>query len=411
MVNRPNHIATGRQSSLFEEDVSRQTANLKQALSASRVCVIGGAGSIGSATLSLLLGYDIGELVVIDHNENGLANLTRRIQAAPIRPKARQITTLPFDYGSDIAHHFFNDHGHFDYVLNFAALKHVRSEKDVYSALALIDTNVLKPTHLLSWLADANPKASYFSVSTDKAANPVSFMGATKRLMEHAMFGSGHAEQLKGRKVSARFANVAYSNGSLLESFLQRLEARVPLAAPVGISRYFITEEEAGQLCLMAGILGKDGDILFPKLSPEDHLVPVEDIARKFLEANGYEADVFTLDEQDDASASLEKLAAENKWPLILTPADTAGEKPFEEFVGEGEKTHLTDFDELYAIKYGSHLTGSEIDVSLERLESLVLGDHDDTLSLDLLKSIISDLEPRFAESHKASTKRLDDRI
>lgn len=411
MASCPNDIATGRQESLFAADVERHLSELKDALSSSRVCVIGGAGSIGTATIDCLAGFDIGQLVVMDHNENALAGLTRRLQARAEKPRSREILTLPFDYGSDIGHHYFQDHGRFDYVLNFAALKHVRTEKNAYSALALIDTNVLKPALLMDWLAEMNPKAGYFSVSTDKAANPVSFMGASKRLMEHAMFGSGHAEKLTGRKVSARFANVAYSNGSLLESFAQRLQDRVPLAAPVGISRYFISQEEAGELCLLASMLGEDKQILFPKLNPEEHMIAVEEIARRFLEANGYDADVFTLDEEDDAKSAVEGLAAEGKWPLILTPADTAGEKPYEEFVGSNETTVLTPFHELFAVDYDSHLTYSEIDASLARFENLVLGDTDEPLTLETIKAAVAELEPAFAEAHKASDKQLDNRI
>lgn len=411
MIKRPTEIATRRDESLMLQDMLHHQGELAKQLRNARVCVIGGAGSIGQATLEKLATFDIRDLVILDHNENGLASLTRQFQSAAEKPKARSITTLPLDFGSDIAGQFFESHPAFDFVLNFAALKHVRSEKDAFSSLALIETNVLKPVRLLSWLAERNPRTTYFSVSTDKAANPVSIMGATKRLMEHAIFGSRVSLRLTGRKVSARFANVAYSNGSLLESFALRLEAGVPLAAPVGIMRYFLTREEAGELCLLTSLLGDTQTLYIPRLSADENLVAVEDVARQFLEANGYEADVFTLDEEDDAKSALTDLAREKRWPLILTPADTAGEKPFEEFVGQDESAMLSPFRALNAIRYGTHLTSSEIDASLDQFSAMVGGQTAAELSLDLIRSEIAELEPAFAKAHKMTGVRLDDRI
>lgn len=411
MLKCPDVIATNREVSLLTADIERHRKELTEQLSGSRICVIGGAGSIGRATIEQLLDYPIGQIVVIDQDENSLASLMRHIQTRTQSSVVKDIITLPFDYGSAVSKLFFKDHGQFDHVLNFAALKHVRTEKNAYSALALINNNVLKPTRLMNWMADVSPKASYFSVSTDKAANPVSFMGASKRLMEHAMFGSSVAERLQGRKVSARFANVAYSRGSLLESFAQRLQARVPLAAPVGISRYFISQEEAGSLCLLASILGGDNQILFPHLNPEENLIPVEMIARNFLEANGYEADIFTLDETDDAIAALDGLSEQRKWPLVLTPADTAGEKPFEEFVGDGERTSLTPFHELLAVAYSSDLTSSEIETCLSGFEHMLSGNTQTPISLNDVKEQIGLCEPSFLKAHKASEQHLDNRI
>lgn len=411
MIVCPDQIATDRDISLLADDMRRHEKELQQALHKARVCVIGGAGSIGSATVNELARYPLDELVIIDQNENALANLIRTFRSAPEPPQPRALTTLPFDYASELGRLYFQDHPPFDFILNFAALKHVRTEKDAISALALIDANVLKQARFLSWIADISAKADYFTVSTDKAANPVSFMGATKRLMEHVVFNSKASEKLTGRKVSARFANVAYSNGSLLESFADRMRQRVPLAAPIGISRYFISMQEAGELCLLAAILGESERILIPRLAPEEHLIPVEEIARRFLAANGYEADVFTLEEENDAKASVNALAEQGKWPLILTPADTAGEKPYEEFAGDGETPELSKFHALLRIPYQSGLTASEVEASLEHFTDWMAGRSADQLSLDALKQQIADLEPRFADAHISSAKRLDDRI
>ncbi len=411
MIECPDHIATGRQTSLFQADMAHHARALEIGLTGKRVCIIGGGGSIGAATLHLLGQYDIGELVILDHNENALAALARQFQSAPEKPRARTITYLPIDFGSPIAEIYFQSSGTFDLVLNFAALKHVRTERDAFSALALIDTNIIKQARLLRVLTQTSPKARYFSVSTDKAANPVSFMGASKRAMEHVLFGSQSSENFRGKVTSARFANVAYSNGSLLQSFADRLSAQVPLAAPVGISRFFVSHQEAGELCLLSSVLGDDGATYIPKLDPADNLVAMEDVARQFLNANGYEPDVFTLDEADDAKAALEELSKAGKWPLILTPADTAGEKPYEEFVSAGETASLSAFHELYAIPYRSNLTTSEVEASIERFEALMTGQDDRPVTLDLLKSELSDLVEGFDASHRASAKRLDDRI
>ncbi len=411
MIICPNEIATGRSNSLFAADMNTHGQELTKRLKGARVLVIGGAGSIGTATAKLLSAFPLDQLTVVDHNENALAGLVRRLRAEATLPLAKSIDTLPLDFGHALFYKFLQSAPPFDFVLNFAALKHVRTEKDVFSALALIEANIVRQADLLIQLGKTSPKAQYFSVSTDKAANPVSVMGATKRLMEHVMFQSSASECLTGAKITARFANVAYSNGSLLESFVQRLNDRVPLAAPVGIERFFVSLEEAGQLCLLASILGEDQTIYVPKLDPAENLVAMERIARDFLNVNGFEADIFTLEDETDAKTALEDLALAGRWPLVLTPADTAGEKPYEEFTGEHETTALSAFHELYAVKYASALSSEEIDASLGTFRALLDGESDAEVSLEDIKTEIANLEPRFSKAHIASEKRLDDRI
>lgn len=411
MIHRPTEHITGRTISLLADDLEAHKAALNDALSDKSVLVIGGAGSIGSETISLIAQYPVRSLIVVDQDENGLARLTRRLRSASHSLKAENITTLPFDFGSAVFFAAMNSKPTFDFVLNFAALKHVRSEKDVLTTFQMFDTNILKPARLIDWMASHSPKARYFSVSTDKAANPVSFMGASKRLMEHVTFQKTDKPSFTNGATSARFANVAYSAGSLLESFVQRLEQNVPLAAPDGIRRFFMTLEESGAFCLLASILGKSGTIYVPDLVPAEHLVEMQSAAQSFLKANGYTAELFSLDQQDDATAQLETLKAQGKWPLILTPADTAGEKPYEEFVGANESANPTDFAALKAIGYETRLPEGSLDDLISRIADYSTSSNLENLTSDDLTEWVAQLEPQFKAAHIASDKKLDDRV
>jgi FlaA1/EpsC-like NDP-sugar epimerase len=256
---------TGRDVPLFEADLERADAALHERLAGRRVLVIGGAGSIGGATVRALCAYDAASLHVLDQNENGLAELTRDIRSSGTEAP-RDFRLLPLDFGGTTTERLLRDAPAYDVVFNFAAIKHVRSEKDVYSLLQLLETNVVKQARLLRWLSNGRAPGHYFSVSTDKAANPVSFMGASKRAMEHVMFSRELAE-LPGTVIgSARFANVAFSAGSLLESFTVRLAKRQPIAAPADTKRYFISMREAAQICLLAVACAPDAHILVPRL-------------------------------------------------------------------------------------------------------------------------------------------------
>lgn len=411
MIQKPTSILTGRTTSLLSDDLKKSHDALRQNLKNSTVLVIGGAGSIGSETIALLADFPLKRLVIVDQDENGLARLMRRLRGAPSPPKIADIRTLPLSYGSPVFHAALATQPAFDIILNFAALKHVRSEKDIWSTLQMMQTNILWQSDLLDALSAGRSRhARFFSVSTDKAANPVSFMGATKRLMEHVIFNEELRPHLGKGVTSARFANIAYSQGSLLESFVQRLEAQTPLAAPKGIKRFFMDLEEAGQLCLLAAVLGEAGSVYIPDLDPAKHLVDMQVAAECFLAANGYEAIPYAMDDQREAFSDFPALLAENKWPLILTPADTAGEKPYEEFVGAGEISIPSDFDHLQHIKFISGMNAAELRSFLKHLTASTADDLKGLTSEDLM-NWVAQIEPAFRQAHIASSNNLDDRI
>ena len=411
MIQRPSSIVTKRQTSLLAEDMSQSAAALEKALKNASVLVIGGAGSIGSETICLLAEYALKNLIIVDQDENGLASLMRRLRGAEIPPKAENIRTLPLSYGSPVFYGALSTLPAFDFVLNFAALKHVRSEKEIWSTLQMMQTNILWQSDLLDHLsAGHSPNARFFSVSTDKAANPVSFMGATKRLMEHVIFHPDLRARLTGGVTSARFANVAYSQGSFLESFTERLEAGTPLAAPLGISRFFMSLQEAGELCLLAAILGESGSVYVPNLNPAEHLVEMQTAAAGFLDANGYFAEPYPLDQQAQAFAHFNSLKSAGKWPLILTPSDTAGEKPYEEFVGAKEVSLTTDFSALSRIEFASDMTADGLQTLLSRIRE-TSPSRLASLTSDDLMQWVADIEPAFRQAHISSQVSLDDRI
>ena len=261
-------LVTGRKHSLFEPDMDANAAVLGEAIRGRRVLVLGGGGSIGSITTRILLNYGPKAVHVVDQNENCLAELVRDLRGRPEGLCEVDFRTFPIDYGSPIMERLLNEAERYDVVMHFAALKHVRSEKDLHSAMQMLDTNVVRHIRFKQWLARNDHGRIYFAVSTDKAANPTSLMGASKRLMEDVVFGV--AAEHATSTTSARFANVAFSNGSLLQSFLQRLEKRQPLAVPRETRRYFISHREAGELCMLAALRIPDQHVAFPKLDPRD---------------------------------------------------------------------------------------------------------------------------------------------
>lgn len=326
-------IVTGRTESLFARDLEASSDRVLAKVRDRRILVVGGAGSIGAATVRIILDYRPSALHVVDHNENYLAELVRELRGRSAGIPDIDFRALPLDYGGPVMERLLADSPPYDVVLNFAALKHVRSEKDIYSVLQMFDTNLVKHIRFKRWLAQHRHGATYFAVSTDKAANPVSLMGASKRLMEDLIFEVA-AESWQST-TSARFANVAFSNGSLLQGFGYRLAKRQPLAVPRDTQRYFISHQEAGELCLLATCRVPDNHIAVPRVDGTLQLQLLEDIACACLEHWGLRAERY----RDEAQArnDVERLAREGRWPLLLTPLDTGGEKPFEEFVGTGE--------------------------------------------------------------------------
>jgi len=364
-----DYIVTRRKQSLFQGDLNAHSARISAKLRGRRVLVIGGGGSIGSATTRLLVDYAPSVVHVIDQNENYLAELVRYLRGRPLGLRDVDLRTLPIDYGSPIMERFLLEAERpYEIVLNFAALKHVRSEKDIYSVLQMLDTNLMRHARFKRWLSKYGHGRLYFAVSTDKAANPTSLMGASKRLMEDLTFGLYAAEaQLT---TSARFANVAFSNGSLLDGFLRRLVTRQPLAVPRDTRRYFISQIEAGELCLIAALLAPDKHIAFPNLNPLDELQSLESIAMRVLEHFGLTPQFY--EDEEGARRDLERVARTGRWPLLLTPLNTSGEKSYEEFVGEGETA--VDIG-MKAIRAFCHVPSRAIDSKLFDWMAILIDD------------------------------------
>lgn len=400
----------GRTASFFGADLERSVGELSESIGGSTVLVIGGAGSIGGSTMRTILSFEPREIHIIDHNENGLAELVRDLRSSPLSQSLPEMTLLPFDVGGDpfrlwLAANRVN----YDHVLNFAALKHVRSEKDPFSILAMLETNVLHLDRIPRLLADRPGLRRVFSVSTDKAANPSSMMGATKRLMEHALFSPTYPWADTTDVTSARFANVAFSNGSLLQGWQHRLASGQPLACPGDCRRFFVSLSESGHLCTLAGFLGRDRTLTVPALDPATHLVLLSDVAARFLDFHGYEA--YVTRDPHEAVHRVDELVAARRWPLLLTPLDTDGEKPYEEFVGEHETAHDTAFEALRELSYLPAEAPGSYAALVEATRELLSGTGGEPVTVNDLKHLISQVEPSFADTHRKSAKSLDHRI
>ncbi|HAT7664046.1 UDP-N-acetylglucosamine 4,6-dehydratase [Enterobacter hormaechei] len=333
----------GRNKKLFSEDISQSENKLKQIVSESRFLVLGGAGSIGQAVTKEIFKRNPKKLHVVDISENNLVELVRDIRSS-FGYIEGDFQTFALDIGSFEYDAFIKADGKFDYVLNLSALKHVRSEKDPFTLMRMIEVNILNTNKTIEQSIAAGVK-KFFCVSTDKAANPVNMMGASKRIME--MFLMRKSEQVAIS--TARFANVAFSDGSLLHGFDQRIQKQQPLVAPNDIKRYFVTPQESGELCLMSCIFGDNRDIFFPKLSEALHLISFADIAVLYLKQRGYEPHL--CETEDEARELAKTLPAQGKWPCLFTPSDTTGEKDFEEFFTENETLDMQRFNNLGIIK------------------------------------------------------------
>jgi len=355
----------GRAKSYFADDVAANHERISAELNGQRVLVVGGGGSIGSSTIRQLLRYAPAAVHVIDHSENYLAELVRDIRSGTDLPPSIDLRMWPIDFGGSVAERLIRNEAPYDIVMNFAALKHVRSEKDTYSLMQMLDTNIVRQARFKEWIVARGGARRFFGVSTDKAANPTSLMGATKRVMEDVLFGIAPNSGMT--VTSARFANVLFSNGSLPQSWLRRIELGQPLAVPRDTRRYFVTRAESGEICLMASLLGAPGEIFIPRLDPERELRLLETTACGVLKELGFEAEKFT--DEAEARRAIEKLKREKRWPLLMTPLDTSGEKPYEEFVGKGEQAHEIGMTGLLAIKHlATRIDGAFID----RLETLI---------------------------------------
>lgn len=347
-IERITSIATGRQESLFSLDCASHFAQLQDSISGKRVLVAGGAGSIGSATIAEILKYRPSALCVLDPNENNLTELVRTVRSQK-ETRDLELHIEPLDYGSLLAGQWLSRQAPFDFVLSFAALKHVRSERDEFSLLRMLEVNLLSADRFLATLREqGHGRSGVFFVSTDKAAFPVSLMGASKRVMEillwaHArpdsprsFLDGGNAPPL-ARVTCARFANVAFSDGSLPWGFLQRIEKGQPLAVPGDVRRYLLSPAEAGQLCLLSSVICPHGEFLIPKLEPQD-AVQFTSIAEATLKDFGWVPAWYS--DPDEACRMFSAECAQGRYPVLVTHADTAGEKEIEEFVGPDECPH-----------------------------------------------------------------------
>ncbi|MBY6198448.1 UDP-N-acetylglucosamine 4,6-dehydratase [Vibrio hangzhouensis] len=333
----------GRDNPLFLNDVSKSEESLRKIVSNSRFLVLGGAGSIGQAVTKEIFKRNPRKLHVVDISENNMVELVRDIRSS-FGYIDGDFQTFALDIGSLEYDAFIKADGQYDYVLNLSALKHVRSEKDPFTLMRMIDVNIFNTDKTIQQSIDSGVK-KYFCVSTDKAANPVNMMGASKRIMEMFLMRKSESIAIS----TARFANVAFSDGSLLHGFNQRIQKKQPIVAPNDIKRYFVTPQESGELCLMSCIFGENRDIFFPKLSEALHLISFADIATKYLQQLGYEPHL--CESEEEARQLVSTLPDQGKWPCLFTKSDTTGEKDFEEFFTEQEQLDMERFDNLGIIK------------------------------------------------------------
>lgn len=367
----------GRKSEIFKEDIVKRESELKSIVSSSSFLVIGGAGSIGQAVTKEIFKRNPLKLHVVDLSENNLVELVRDIRSS-FGYIDGDFQTFALDIGSLEYDVFIESDGKYDYVLNLSALKHVRSEKDPFTLMRMIEVNIFNTEKTIKQSIEKGSK-KYFCVSTDKAANPVNMMGASKRIMEMYLMSLSHKITIS----TARFANVAFSDGSLLHGFNQRIQKKQPLVAPNDIKRYFVTPKESGELCLMSCIFGENRDVFFPKLSENLHLITFSDIAVKYLAELGLEP--FICSSEDQARELMNTLPQQGKWPCLFSSSDTTGEKDFEEFFTENEVLDMNRFENFGIIKYDGNVSSDNIDLfsnSIKKMKEAQKWDKEQIVSL-----------------------------
>ena len=388
----------GRTKALFIADILNKQQELHMEVTHSSFLVLGGAGSIGQAVTKEIFKRNPKKLHVVDISENNMVELVRDIRSS-FGYINGDFQTFALDIGSIEYDTFIKADGKYDYVLNLSALKHVRSEKDPYTLMRMIDVNVFNTEKTMKQAAEKGSK-KYFCVSTDKAANPVNMMGASKRIME--MFLMRRSADISIS--TARFANVAFSDGSLLHGFNQRIQKRQPIVAPKDIKRYFVTPQESGELCLMSCIFGENRDIFFPKLSESLHLITFADIAVKYLKNMGYEP--YLCNSEDEARELANTLPQEGKWPCYFTDSDTTGEKDFEEFFTDNETLDMERFDNLGVIK---NLALFDPELVTEFEQTIAKLKQDKAWTKDEIVSLFFKMIPDFG--HKETGKYLDGKM
>ena len=398
---------TKRPVSMFAPDIEANKQTLTREIKDKKVCVIGGAGSIGSSFIKAVLRFEPKSVVVVDLNENGLAELVRDVRSTNDLYVPDEFRCYTLNFADPIFERIFREEKGFDIVANFSAHKHVRSEKDRYSVHALIENNDIKAKKLMDLLTVYPPK-HFFCVSTDKAANPVNIMGASKRIMEDLVM----AYNKYFKVTTARFANVAFSNGSLPDGWIHRLQKRQPLAAPSDVKRYFVSPEESGQICMLACILGKGGEVFFPKLG-EDQMLTFSAICDDFIKAEGFnKKECSSESEAKKIAASLNTeahdsgLSVISEYPVVYFKSDTTGEKAYEEFYVPGEKIDMHRFLALGVVEQTTRHDMNEVNAFFEKLENIF--EKDDFTKSQVVEAIRVFL-PNF--QHEETGKNLDQKM
>jgi len=388
----------GRTEELFSSDVFDLGEVLEKEVRSSKFLVIGGAGSIGQAVVREIFKRGPKTLHVVDISENNVVELVRDIRSTEGYGSG-DFRTFALDCGCIEFEALIAAEGPYDYVFNLSALKHVRSESDPYTLMRMIMTNVFNTIKTLRLTKNMGAR-KYFCVSTDKAANPVNMMGASKRIMEMFLM----RESLTQNISMARFANVAFSDGSLLYGFNQRFTKRQPLAAPTDVRRYFVTPQESGELCLLSGLLGENRDIFFPKLSEKLHLITFSEIAFRYLRERGYEP--YECESEDEARERVEELIANKQWPCYFFKSNTTGEKDFEEFFTDNENLDMERFETVGIIKNQPDFDEAKLDDFMDGIEAMR---NKGTWTKDDIVKLYFSLLPEFA--HKETGKYLDQRM
>ena len=388
----------GRDTELFVDDIGCQRMLVKKIIAKSRFLVIGGAGSIGQAVTKEIFKRDPKSLHVVDLSENNMVELVRDIRSTEGYGTG-DFKTFAIDCGGSEFQALMSSEGPYDYVFNLSALKHVRSESDPYTLMRMIMVNVFNTIKTLR-LAKKMGAKKYFCVSTDKAANPVNMMGASKRIMEMFLMRESITQEIS----MARFANVAFSDGSLLHGFNQRFTKKQPFSAPNDVQRYFVTPQESGELCLLSGLLGNNRDIFFPKLSEKLHLITFSEIAVRYLRERGYEP--YECESEDEARDKAEELIANKQWPCYFFKSDTTGEKDFEEFFTDNEDLDMERFETVGVIKNQPDFDEAKLDDFMDGIETLR---GKGTWTKDDIVKLYFGLLPEF--SHKETGRYLDQRM
>lgn len=389
---------TKRPTSLFTTDIEKYNQQLTEKINGKNVLVIGGAGTIGSSYIKAILAFKPGKLVVVDTNENGLTELTRDLRSTPNQFVPDEYITYPMSFGDPVFEKMFLIHGPFHIVANFAAHKHVRSEKDQFSIEAMIENNVFKAKSFLDLLLIHKPE-HFFCVSTDKAANPVNVMGASKKLMEEVIMAYSSEIQI----TTARFANVAFSNGSLLAGYIERLFKNQPISCPADVKRFFVSPEESGQICMLACMLGKSGEIFFPKLEEEEQ-VYFKTVTEDFFKASN--RDIVLCNSDGEAREKALALNETVPYPVYFFESDTSGEKLYEEFYTDTDEVDLQQFESLGVIKNARKLPMQEIEICVNDLQQLMnSGDYDKQSIVVNLKKHLPDFQ------HIETGKSLDQKM